>query len=173
VLRSTAYRVDCLISLLSVIGGCSYESSRRAHRHPLEASFMGQPVSLRSFSAGTSAQWRTFWFAGATEPTGCDSSKGFLAKEPEPGSEVAEFSIAIPAKLWSTGRHEIRPDPTMPPQVTGMMKQRTAHAQAGRGINGGAFYIDKISDDYVDIAMDVDDNLVRLVGTFRASRCRD
>ena len=46
-------------------------------------------------------------------------------------------------------------------------------AQDARGINGGAFYIDKIGDDYVDIAMDVDDNLVHLVGTFRANRCQD
>ena len=164
----------CLIPLLSLLGGCSYESYRRAHSHPLEASMMGQPVPLRFFSAGTSAQWHSFWFEGATIPLTCDKPMVFPVKgSPERAIDFTQFSVALSARLFSRGRIEVRPDPTTAPQVNAMMRQQTAQAQGARGINGGAFYIDKITDDYVDIAMDVDDNLVHLVGTFRANLCKN
>jgi hypothetical protein len=158
--------------LLTLPVGCSYPSYHRAHSQPLHASFMGQPVSFSFFGAGMSAQWHSFWFEGTTVPIECDKRPiAMNAMKTVDTVEFSEFSFAMVAKELTTGRHEVRPDPTTAPSVNAMMRHAQSRTVSARGINGGAFYIDRMSDDGVDVAIDVDDNLVQLVGTFHARRC--
>jgi hypothetical protein len=154
--------------------GCSYSSWRRAHSHPLEASYSGQPIPFRFFAAGASSKWHSFWLEGATIPIDCERPLVLAEKgSPDRALEFVEFSIAMPAKMFSRGRHEIAPDPSRASDMNAMLRKQTPKSQMFGGINGGAFYIDTQTDDHVDIAMDVDKDLIHLVGTFRATLCAD
>jgi hypothetical protein len=133
---------------------------------------MGQPVSASFFGAGMSERWHSFWFEGTTVPVECDKRPVTLeAMKTADAIESFEFSFAVGVNELTTGRHEVRPDPTAAPSVNAMMRHAQSRTVSARGINGGAFYIDRMSDEGVDVAMDVDDNLVQLVGTFHARRC--
>src|SRR5438270_3865639 len=150
-----------LTLFLLLASGCSYSSWRRAHSHPLEATFSGRPIPFRFFAAGPSSKWHSFWFEGATIPIDCEKPL-VLAEQgsADRAREFVEFSIAMPAKMFSRGRHEIAPDASRASEMSAMFRQQTARSQVFAGINGGAFYVDTRTDDHVDIAMDVDKDLI-------------
>lgn len=161
-----------VVACVVLVAGCSYESSRRAHSHPLEARFNGRTHDFRSFTAGWSRRWNTFWFEGATIPTTCGKMLTLAERgTPERALAFAEFSVALPGKSFAPGRHALAPDPTRQAPLNAMIRVQTPQMQSAGGINGGAFFIDGEHDGAIDLAMDVDKDLVHLAGTFRATLC--
>src|SRR5262249_19365622 len=140
----------------------------------LDASFAGHSILFRYFTAGRSTKFKSFWFEGATIPLNCDRWLLLADRNsPERALDFSEFSVAMPLKSFSKGRHEFAPDPSRASDINAMVRRQTSQMQTAGGINGGAFYIDSERDGHVDIAMDVDKDLIHMVGTLRATLCPD